>query len=381
MLNSAFLYDSLAAKGVEYTVGVPDSLLKYYCNYAFDQGNKTITANEGGAIGLAMGYHLATGKVPLVYMQNSGFGNIVNPITSLADEEVYSIPMLLMIGWRGMPGASDEPQHIKQGRAMEALLKALEIPYCILADEETKAKDQIEQAFSILRRESKPYALLVPPNTFEEYKLTSNREEPIFSLKREEALDVLLDSISDVDIVVSTTGKTSREVFELRDKKGKGNHRDFLTVGGMGHASQIALGIALEQPKRNVICIDGDGAALMHMGSFAIIGEKSPDNFKHVIINNGAHESVGGQPTIAFDIDFKTICKGCGYKKVFKATNKDELEALIPEFISSKGPVLLEIMTCIGARKDLGRPTISPVENKKDFMRFVTDPNQFQQSK
>lgn len=375
MLSVDFLYDLLKSKGVEYTVGVPDSLLKNYCNYAFDKGNKTIAANEGGAIGLAMGYHFATRKIPLVYMQNSGFGNIVNPLTSLADEEVYSVPLLLMIGWRGQPGTTDEPQHIKQGRAMEPLLKALEIPYCVLSNEETEAKNQMDKAFSVLKEESKPYVLLVPPKTFESYELVSKREEPIFPLKREEALDALLENVSDADIIVSTTGKTSRELFELRQQKEQGNHRDFLTVGGMGHASQIALGIALEQPNRNVFCIDGDGAVLMHMGGLAIIGNKKPENFRHIIINNGAHESVGGQPTVALDIDFKTISKGCGYTRAFRVENEEELKAVFPDFISAKGPVLLEIMTCVGSRADLGRPTISPVDNKKDFMNFVEKPN------
>ena len=372
MLSVDFLYDLLKSKGVDYTVGVPDSLLKDYCAYAFDRGNKTITANEGGAVGLAAGYHLATGKIPLVYMQNSGFGNIVNPLTSLVDEEVYSIPMLLMIGWRGQPGVSDEPQHIKQGRAMEKLLNALEIPYCILAKEEKKAHQQIEEAFSILEQDSKPFALLVSANTFEKYELKTQEKENFFPLKREEALKIILEEISDSDIIVSSTGKTSREVFEIRSAQSQGHHRDFLTVGSMGHASQIGLGIALEKPDRLVFCIDGDGAVLMHMGGLAIIGAKKPENFKHIIINNGAHESVGGQPTVAFDIDFGKIVEGCGYTKVIRARNEVELKAVIPDFISTKGPVLLEVMTQVGARLDLGRPTISPVENKKDFMRFLS---------
>jgi len=360
MLSVDFLYDLLKSKGVDYTVGVPDSLLKDYCAYAFDRGNKTITANEGGAVGLAAGYHLATGKIPLVYMQNSGFGNIVNPLTSLVDEEVYSIPMLLMIGWRGQPGVSDE------------LFEALEIPYCILAKEEKKAHQQIEEAFSILEQDSKPFALLVSANTFEKYELKTQEKENFFPLKREEALKIILEEISDSDIIVSSTGKTSREVFEIRSAQSQGHHRDFLTVGSMGHASQIGLGIALEKPDRLVFCIDGDGAVLMHMGGLAIIGAKKPENFKHIIINNGAHESVGGQPTVAFDIDFGKIVEGCGYTKVIRARNEVELKAVIPDFISTKGPVLLEVMTQVGARLDLGRPTISPVENKKDFMRFLS---------
>lgn len=373
MIGADFLYDLLETKGVEYTVGVPDSLLKDYCAYAFDRGNKIIAANEGGAIGLATGYHLATGKIPLVYMQNSGFGNVVNPLTSLVDEEVYSIPMLMMIGWRGQPGVKDEPQHIKQGRAMEKMLEALEIPYSILSNKEATAKAQVEEAFSSLRSNSKPYAILVPANTFKKYSLKGEKKKEKFPLKREEVLDIILNELNDSDIVVSTTGKTSREVFELRKAKKQGHQRDFLTVGSMGHSSQIALGIALEKPDRTIFCIDGDGSTLMHMGGMAIIGERDADNFKHIIINNGAHESVGGQPTVAFDIDFGIIAKGCGYSEVYRTNNMDELKLALPKFISGKGPALLEIMTRVGSRSDLGRPTISPVENKKGFMKFVSE--------
>ncbi|MEX2605202.1 MAG: phosphonopyruvate decarboxylase [Gracilimonas sp.] len=371
MLKPSFLYELLKSKGIGFSLGVPDSLLKDYCSYAFDNGDELIAANEGGAVAIAAGYHLATGEIPLVYMQNSGFGNIINPVTSLVDEEVYSIPMLLMVGWRGQPGKKDEPQHIKQGRTMEAQLKALELPYAILSTDEKEAGQQVDKAFKVMQENQCAYVLLVPPKTFEPYALKSKQVKEDYSLKREEALKILMQALKGDEVIVSTTGKTSRELFELREKFNQGHEKDFLTVGSMGHASQIALGIALSKPERRVLCIDGDGAVIMHMGSLAIIGEQAVNNFKHVIINNGAHESVGGQPTAGFGIDFGCIAKGCGYKKTFRAEDADTLSNMLPEFMAAEGPVLLEIMTMTGARKDLGRPTIAPVDNKKDFMNFL----------
>lgn len=371
MLKPAFLFESLTKHGIEFMLGVPDSLLKDFCSYAFDQGNDLIAANEGAALSIAAGYNLASGKIPLVYLQNSGFGNLVNPFTSLVDREVYSIPIMIMVGWRGMPGTKDEPQHIKQGKTQEAQLNALRIPYAILSKEKDEAELQVSLAIKRMREDSSSYVLLVAPNTFEKYSLSSSTRINDYSLKREEVLEQLIQNFGPDDVVVSTTGKTSRELFELRESYGHGHHRDFLTVGSMGHASQIALGIAMEKPNRNVFCIDGDGAMIMHMGSLAIIGEQQPNNFKHILINNGAHESVGGQPTSGFSIDFGKIAEGCGYKKVFKVDNRESLNDQLSDFMSSKGPVLLEIKTQTGARDDLGRPTESPLENKKAFMKFL----------
>lgn len=373
MLKPAFLYDLLKEHGVEFSLGVPDSLLKYFCSYAFDQGSRIIAANEGAAIGIATGYHLASGKIPMVYMQNSGFGNTVNPLTSLTDPEVYAIPMLLMIGWRGMPGTKDEPQHVKQGRTMEAQLQALEIPYIVLSGEWEEAQNQVEEAIETIQKTSGPFAVLVPPGIFEEYKLESEQRSHKYTLGREEVLRLITEYLGSSDIVVSTTGKTSRELFELRAEKKQGHQQDFLTVGSMGHASQIALGIAIEKPDKKVFCIDGDGALIMHMGSLAVIGELSPKNFKQILINNGAHESVGGQPTAGFVTNFGKITEACGYKDAYQVSTIEELEQVLPEFIKKEGPVLLEIMTKTGSRKDLGRPTIAPKKNKEDFMSFISE--------
>lgn len=373
MLKPAFFYDLLEKQGVEFMLGVPDSLLKHFGSYALDKGSDLIAANEGGALAIAAGYHLASGKIPLIYLQNSGFGNIVNPLTSLVNKEAYSIPVLIIVGWRGHPDVRDEPQHIKMGKTQEQQLAALKLPYAILSTKEEEVERQVSEAFETMKETSAPYVLLVPPKTFSEYSFQTKESKEKYTLKREEALEQILLRLADNDIVVSTTGKTSRELFEIREKNKEGHHRDFLTVGSMGHASQIALGIALEKPDRSVFCIDGDGAMIMHMGALAIIGERQPRNFRHILINNGAHESVGGQPTAAFNINVGKVAEACGYKRIFRATDLESLKVNFEEFMRSEGPVFLEIMTKIGARADLGRPTLSPIENKKDFMKFLSE--------
>jgi phosphonopyruvate decarboxylase len=373
VIEPKLLYDTFDAQGLSFYAGVPDSLLKDFCAYVTDTApavNHIIAANEGAAVALAAGYHLATGKAGIVYMQNSGIGNAINPILSLADREVYSIPMLLLIGWRAEPGVKDEPQHLKQGRVQLELLKALDIPYIILdADPETAGKNIADLCSTMLDRSS-PVAVVVRKGTFSPYSLTKktvNRHQ----LSREDALKIIVDTVQDNDIIVSTTGKTSRELFEYRERRGHGHEKDFLTVGSMGHASQIALGIALNRPDRSVYCIDGDGAVLMHMGSLAIIGAAAPRNYYHIVINNGAHESVGGQPTAGFTIDLKSVAQGCGYVSTFAEDTPDGIKNALQSMIASAGPSLLEIRVNLHARKDLGRPTSTPVENKKSLMKFI----------
>lgn len=368
MLNCKAFYDDLKARGIRLTTGVPDSLLKDFCAYAYDHGNDIITANEGAAISLAAGHYLASQQIPLVYMQNSGFGNAINPITSLIDPEVYSIPMLIMIGWRGEPGVKDEPQHIKQGRVNEDLLEALELPYCILSHDLEEAKDQLDSAFHYMNSQKSPYVLLVKKGTFDSYKIKSV-EKDLYPMTREEAIREILPFLGEQDVVVSTTGKTSREVFEYRANRHEPHDRDFLTVGCMGHASQIAMGIAIEKPDRRVFCLDGDGAVIMHMGSLAIIANQAPENFKHILINNGSHDSVGGQATVGYNMDFEKVVLGCGYKNYFKADTKESLLAAMKSLIEKTGPVFLEVKTKAGARADLGRPTIKPIDNKVHFMK------------
>ena len=375
MIKVEDFYNQLNSLGINFFTGVPDSLLKDICSYVTDNTSKernVIAANEGGAIALATGYNLATGSIPMVYMQNSGIGNAVNPLMSLADQDVYSIPLLMMVGWRGEPGLKDEPQHIKQGKVTIALLDAMQIPYEVLSTEFDEVKKQLEKAVSYINVNNAPFALVVRKNTFDAYKL-KNIEQTNFELTREQAVKEVTSRLSLNDIVVSTTGMTSRELFEYRTSKKEGHQRDFLTVGSMGHASQIALGIALEKPNRNVYCFDGDGALLMHTGSMGIIGDLAPTNFKHIVFNNGAHDSVGGQPTISFSVNFGDIAKGFNYVNTYKVSALEELNAKFELFQKQNGPSLFEICVNKGARKDLGRPTISPVENKVNFMEFLKE--------
>ena len=376
MIRPEFFIEKLKKNGIDCFAGVPDSLLKNICAYITDHSDarhNIITANEGAALGLAAGHYLATGKPACVYMQNSGEGNIINPLASLTDKEVYNIPVLLLIGWRGRPGVHDEPQHVKQGKITTGLLDVMGINYDILSKDEDEAGRQIEKAARALHNND-VYALVIEKETFQEYKL-QNVEVNDLTLSREEAIQTAASALGPKDIIVSTTGMISRELFEARTAWGQGHERDFLTVGSMGHASQIALGIAMEKPDRNVWCFDGDGATIMHMGSLAIVASKKPANYIHVVFNNGAHDSVGGQPTVGLKIDLPAVAKAVGYAAAFSVSTKEELKSQLSMLNSQlkTGPVFLEIKVKKGNRKDLGRPTTTPIENKQALMQFLKD--------
>ena len=373
MIRPEFFIERLRDNGIDCFAGVPDSLLKNICAYItdhFDAQHNIIAANEGAAVGLAAGHYLATGQPACVYMQNSGEGNIINPMASLTDPEVYNIPVLLLIGWRGRPGIHDEPQHVKQGKVTTGLLNVMGINYEVLAKEEDKADKQIAKAMAALQRKE-VYALVIEKDTFEDYKL-QDVEVNSLTMSREEAIQTVAAALDEMDCIVSTTGMISRELFEYRVAMNQGHERDFLTVGSMGHASQIALGIALAQPERCVWCFDGDGAAIMHMGSMAIVANKAPKNFMHVVFNNGAHDSVGGQPTVGLKMDLPGVAKAVGYKNTYSVNNKDELVGVLNEAKRQEGPVLVEVKVKKGNRKDLGRPTTTPIQNKEALMNFLS---------
>ena len=372
-INPIVFYNEIAKYGVELFTGVPDSLLKEFCLCVDEQMSKNahiITANEGNAIGIAAGHYLAKKSIPLVYMQNSGLGNAINPLLSLCDPEVYSIPMLLMIGWRGEPGVKDEPQHVKQGMIQIELMKTLGIPFEIISKNDLNYKLKTSKCIEAAKSENRPTALLIKKGTFDKYNTDSSgtKEQRI---KREEALEIILDNLDGNTIVVSTTGKTSREIFEIREKSAQTHEQDFLTVGSMGHCSSIALGIALIKPHRNVVCIDGDGAMLMHLGSLTSVASLKPNNFRHILMNNEVHESVGGQETAAKDVDLSAVVKAMGTDKMFQAESLSEIKSIIAEFLSCPGPSFLEIKIHPGSRGDLGRPTIRPADNKENFMKFL----------
>lgn len=372
-LDPEDFYGLLKEKGMDFYTGVPDSLLKDFCAYVTDNAPKDkhiIAANEGAAVSLATGYHLATRKYPVVYMQNSGFGNTVNPLLSLCDPKVYSIPMLLLIGWRGEPGKKDEPQHLVQGKVMSSLLTDLGIQFEVLPDYIEGARESVETALHYMERRNGPYAFLVKRQTFTSYKL-KNLEPNRHQLTREQALRHIVNEVGNWDVLVATTGFASRELYELREEKGQDHRREFLTVGSMGHSSAIALGVALAKPSRQVICLDGDGACLMHMGSMATIGTSEPQNFKHILLNNGSHDSVGGQPTRGFDVNFCQVARSCGYKHAWTVSTPEEITEGIKKLRQVDGPAFLEILVNKGARKNLGRPKSSPVQNKIDFMGFL----------
>ncbi len=372
MIRPEFFIEKLRENGIDCFAGVPDSLLKNICAYITDHcdaEHNIIAANEGAAVGLAAGHYLATRQPACVYMQNSGEGNIINPLASLTDPEVYNIPVLLLIGWRGRPGVHDEPQHVKQGKVTTGLLNTMGINFDVLSKEEDKAKKQIAKAVATLKNKD-VYALVIEKDTFEDYKL-QNVEKNDLAMSREEAIQTVAAALGEKDCIVSTTGMISRELFEYRAAMNQGHERDFLTVGSMGHASQIALGIAMAKTDRTVWCFDGDGAAIMHMGSMAIVASKAPKNYVHVVFNNGAHDSVGGQPTVGLKIDLPAVAKAVGYKNAFSVETKEYLTELLGKVKNQEGPVLLEVKVKKGNRKDLGRPTTTPIQNKEALMTFL----------
>ena len=373
MLHPQQLFELLQQNNMDFFCGVPDSTLKNFCAYITDNSpnEKNITtANEGNAIALAAGYHFSTGKFGVVFMQNSGLGNSVNPLTSLTDPDVYSVPLLMVIGWRGYPGKKDEPQHVKMGMVTLGVLNTLGIPYAILPETVEDTEKVISKAVQYMKKFNAPYAIVVKKGSLEKYEL-QNKKETNFAFDREAAIKFITPILNEDDIVVSTTGKTSRELFEFREELGQGHEKDFLTVGSMGHTSSIALGIALQKPSRNVYCFDGDGAFIMHMGALSSIGQLQPKNFKHIIFNNYAHDSVGGQPTAADNVDMIAVAKANGYKTVFSAESEEEIKSNMQELKGVEGPALLEIKVNKGSRSDLGRPTTTPVQNKEAFMGFV----------
>ena len=371
MIEVNRFFDSLQAEGVRRYCGVPDSLLKSICAYISDNtfpNEHLITANEGSAVALAVGQYIATGKPSLVYMQNSGFGNAINPLLSLADPKVYGIPMLVMVGWRGQPGVQDEPQHTKQGEVMEGLLEVSGIPTIILDAETKDIEGILKSAVRLTIAKSQPVVLLVKKGTFGSYELKSSTAD-IAESSREDAIETIDASEAD-DVFVSTTGMPSRELFEIRVKNHQTHKMDFLTVGSMGHANMIALGVA-QNTDRHVFCIDGDGASIMHLGNLTSTGQSGAKNLIHIVLNNAAHDSVGGQPTCADRIDLPAIAKACGYASVESMSNLSGTQNYIENIKKHAGPHFLEIKIKKGARTDLGRPTSSPMQNKKALMNSL----------
>jgi len=374
LISPKLFYEFLKKQGISFFAGVPDSLLKEFCAYVeavTPISSHVIAANEGTAIGIATGHYLATGNLPMVYFQNSGLGNTINPLLSLADKEVYSIPLILLIGWRGEPGLKDEPQHIKQGRVTPDILNSIDIPFKIITEDFIKSSLNVQWAIEKALNTNSPVALLVKKGVFNKSEQTQviidTQENNLIS--RENAISIITENLSKESIIVSTTGMISRELYEQRSKKKQDRSTDFLTVGSMGHASQIALGICKSNPTKQIVCLDGDGAALMHLGGMATIGTNLEGNLLHIVLNNGAHDSVGGQPTVANKISLTSIAKACCYEKVFgPIIKKDQIISLIKKLNQEKGMRFIEIRVKKGARSDLGRPKEAPLQNKDIFI-------------
>ena len=360
--------------GSDFYTGVPDSQLKALCNYlmatyGIDPKHHIIAANEGNCTALAAGYHLATGKVPVVYMQNSGEGNIINPVASLLNDKVYAIPVVFIVGWRGEPGIHDEPQHIYQGEVTVKLLEDMDIATFVIGKETTDEEaEKAMDAFRAILAQGKDVAFVIRKGALTDAPKVEYRNDN--TMVREEIIRHIV-KVSGEDPVVSTTGKASRELFEIREANGQGHQYDFLTVGSMGHSSSIALGVALNKPDRKIWCIDGDGAVLMHMGSMAVVGANKPENLVHVVINNSAHETVGGMPTVAGQIDLTAIAKACGYPNAVCVGSFEALDRELKAAKERNELSLIEVKCSIGAREDLGRPTTTALENKQNYMNYL----------
>lgn len=360
--------------GSDFYTGVPDSQLKALCNflmdkYGIDPRHHIIAANEGNCTALAAGYHLATGKVPVVYMQNSGEGNIINPVASLLNDKVYAIPCIFIIGWRGEPGIHDEPQHIYQGEVTVKLLEDMCISSFAIGSDTTdeEVKEKMDEFRSILAG-GKDVAFVIRKGALTDAPKVNYHNDNVMT--REEIIKHIV-AVSDSDPIISTTGKASRELFETRVANNQSHKYDFLTVGSMGHSSSIALGAALSKPDVRFWCIDGDGAVLMHMGAMAVIGSNKPSNLIHIVINNGAHETVGGMPTVASNIDLVKIAEACGYPYASSVDNFVDLDKALRDAKEKDELVFLEVKCSIGAREDLERPTTTALENKQNFMEYV----------
>lgn len=360
--------------GADYYAGVPDSQLKALCDYLInrygtDPKHHVIGANEGNCTALAAGYYLATGKVPAVYMQNSGEGNIINPVASLLNDKVYAIPVIFIVGWRGEPGIHDEPQHIYQGEVTVRLLEDMDIRTFIVGKETSEEElGAVMEDFRTVLAEGKSVAFVIRKGALTYDERTEYRNA--HTMVREEIIRHIAGAAGE-DPIVSTTGKASRELFEIREAEGRSHKYDFLTVGSMGHSSSIALGIAVQKPDARIWCVDGDGAVLMHMGSMALLGASRPENLIHIVINNGAHETVGGMPTVAGQIDLTGVARACGYPYAVCVDNFADLDQELAAAKRRDALSFIEVKCSIGARADLGRPTTTARENRENFMNYL----------
>jgi phosphonopyruvate decarboxylase len=367
MIAPADFSKKLNELGFDTAVGVPDSTFKGLISYFSSQDifKHVIAANECEAMGIAAGYYLAQQKPALVYMQNSGFCKTLNPYTSMLSTDVYGIPALLLVGWRGEPGKKDEPQHKMMGRIMTDLFQVMELDYTIL--EESQWEHQLEMAHGCLSRHDRPYIIAIKPDLFDDFKIPG-KDENLALPTREEALNIIVENTSPQVVFISTTGKTSRELFEIRAQRSQPHGTDFYTVGSMGCTSAIAFGVALADSQKKVFILDGDGAALMQLGTMATIGHYKNPRLKHIILDNQAHESTGGQPTVSGSVDFMQIGRACGYEYVAGVDNETDLKQTLQHLETNNQLSLVVVKIKKGSRPNLGRPTTTPKENRDAFI-------------
>jgi len=376
MISCQDFFSMLKEKGFIFFSGVPDSTFKHWLKFLVDNNgkdlNNLVACNECEAIALCAGYYLATRKIGVVYMQNSGLGKTVNPITSLCDSDVYSIPILLMIGWRGEPGKIDAPQHKKMGRIMLSLLDTLEIPHSILEPDKETIIKELKKASEYFKKNTSPYAFIIKKGFFHDYKWDS-KQICNYELTREEIINLIMENLNNDEIIISNTGYTSREVYEYREANKKDHFKSFYNIGGMGCASSIGLSIALQKQEKRVIIFDGDGAAIMQMGAFTTIGKHSPTNFVHIIFDNHAHETTGGQPTNSASSNFLQIAIACNYKSGDIIRTKEELLKIIPDIKNKEGPLLYVIQIKMCSRSNLKRPEKEPKLYKEELLKYLTE--------
>ena len=374
MIQPEKFVEVLEENGIGFYTGVPDSFLHSFCSYLQQtKGEKEniIAANEGNAVAIAAGYYLSEQKVPLVYMQNSGIGNAINPLVSLVDKSVYGIPMVLLVGWRGEPGIGDHEQHMVQGKTTKAMFETVGIPVAVLEDNEETMTEVTASVVEKAVREKRAVALIVKKGVFTGVK--KKITDTSYPMSREDAIRIILETLPKDTIYTATTGRATRELYIVREERGESHECDFLNVGSMGHASSVALGIALSHADRKVVCLDGDGAAIMHMGAFAIIGEKPVPNLLHIVLNNGAHESVGGQPSAGRSVDFAKVAEGCGYEKAVRVATSEELKRALTEMRADRQALFIEVRIRAGMRDTLGPLKASLKEDIKKLMEELKE--------
>lgn len=373
MIEQKTLFAALQKMGLNFFTGVPDSLLNDFCLHLVNNVpdyQHVMAANEGNAIGIATGYHLATGEIPVVYMQNSGVGNATNPLLSLTQKDVYSIPLILVIGWRGDPSITDHAQHKKQGELTPVLMKDMDIPYEILDSDETVI-EKFAWAAQKAREISSPVALIAKKAILTQKEKKQEYADSTL-MNREEAISAVLDVFGENAIYLATTGRATRELHEQITAHGLSHELEFLNVGAMGHLSSIGLGMAVGAPNKRIVVFDGDAAAVMHMGSLATNGRYQPQNLIHIVLNNGVNESVGGQKSSGQVIDLTSVARACKYNTVetFVST-KEELQSAVKELDAQCGLAFIDVHVRQGIRKDMPKLGINHKEAKEALMKYL----------